>query len=159
MESRPENQPLSLAPAPFPAAIEGAARALERRTKDTPSYPDLWNRMGLYFVAIGAIEQGLSAFERALAINPRFLGALENRAWCAIAGGDSFAWRRFEESADMLRLHPGVRHHLQLFATARFDSLHRALVMSSMPPQGRYEAAHILDRMWVLTALGRTSTR
>ena len=160
MEPRPDNpavsSPVPLAPAPFASAIEGAARALERRTKDTPSYPDLWNRMGLYFVAIGAIEEGLSAFERALAVNPRFLGALENRAWCAIAGGDSFAWRRFEESGDMLRLHPGVRHHLQLFATARFDSLERALVMSSMPPQGRYEAAHILDRMWVLSALGRT---
>jgi tetratricopeptide (TPR) repeat protein len=25
-----------------------------------------------------------------------------------------------------------------------------------MPPQGRYEAAHLLDRMWLLAALGRT---
>ena len=49
-----------------------------------------------------------------------------------------------------------MRHHLQLFATARFESLERALVMSSMPPQGRYEAAHLLDRMWLLAALGRT---
>jgi tetratricopeptide (TPR) repeat protein len=112
--------------------------------------------MGLYFVAIGAIEEGLSAFERALAVNPRFLGALENRGGARSPAATASPGARFEESADMLRLHPGVRHHLQLFATARFDSLERALVMSSMPPQGRYEAAHILDRMWVLTALGRT---
>jgi tetratricopeptide (TPR) repeat protein len=159
MDPRPDTPqvaPFALAPAPFPVAIEGAARALEKRTKDTPSYPDLWNRMGLFFVAIGAVEEGLGCFERALAINPRFLGALENRAWCAIAGGDSFAWRRFEESAEMLRLHPGVRHHMQLFATARFESRVRARGMSSIPPQGRYEAAHLLDRMWLLSALGRT---
>jgi len=160
MEPRPAipaaTSPFPLVPAPFAKAIEGAARALERRTQDTPGYPDLWNRMGLYFAAIGAIEEAKGCFERALAINPRFLGALENRAWCAIALGDGFAWRRFEESSELLRLHPGVRHHLQLFATARFESLQRALVMSSMPPQGRYEAAHLLDRMWLLAALGRT---
>ena len=147
--------PFPLVPAPFPSAIEGAARALERRTQETPGYPDLWNRMGLYFAAIGAIDEAQGAFERALAINPRFLGALENRAWCAIAGGDAFTWQRFEESADLLRLHPGVRHHLQVFATSRFESPARALVMSSMPPQGRYEAAHLLDRMWLLAALDR----
>jgi tetratricopeptide (TPR) repeat protein len=28
--------------------------------------------------------------------------------------------------------------------------------MSSMPPQGRYEAAHLLDRLWVLLSVGRT---
>jgi tetratricopeptide (TPR) repeat protein len=159
MEPRPDIPsapgPFPLAPAPFAQAIEGAARMLERRTQETPGYPDLWNRMGLYFAAIGALDEATSCFERALAINPRFLGALENRAWCALAAGDGFAWRRFEESAELLRLHPGVRHHLQLFATARFDSLERALVMSSMPPQGRYEAAHLLDRMWLLAALGR----
>lgn len=149
--------PFPLGPAPFAQAIEGAARLLERRTQDTPAYPDLWNRMGLYFATIGAIEEATSCFERALAINPRFLGALENRAWCAIASGDGLAWRRFEHSAELLRLHPGVRHHLQLFATARFESLERALVMSSMPPQGRYEAAHLLDRMWLLAALDRSS--
>jgi tetratricopeptide (TPR) repeat protein len=160
MEPRPEipaaQGPFPIAPAPYAAAIEGAARLLERRTQETPSYPDLWNRMGLYFAAIGALEEAIGCFERALAINPRFLGALENRAWCALAAGDGFAWRRFEESSELLRLHPGVRHHLQLFATARFESLERALVMSSMPPQGRYEAAHLLDRMWLLAALGRT---
>ena len=160
MDPRPQTPPPSgpfpLVPAPFARAIEGAARALERRTQETPGYPDLWNRMGLYFAAIGAIEEAAGCFERALASNPRFLGALENRAWCAIASGDSFAWRRFEEGRDLLRLHPGVRHHLQLFATARFESLERALVMSSMPPQGRYEAAHLLDRMWLLAALGRS---
>ncbi len=160
MDPRPSNPapsgPFPLVPAPFAQAIEGAARALERRTHDTPAYPDLWNRMGLYFAAIGALEEAVRCFERALSINPRFLGALENRAWCAIASGDGFAWRRFEEGRDLLRLHPGVRHHLQLFAIARFDSPERALVMSSMPPQGRYEAAHLLDRMWLLAALGRT---
>ncbi|MEP7028580.1 MAG: tetratricopeptide repeat protein, partial [Candidatus Eisenbacteria bacterium] len=145
--------PFPLRPAPFAQAIEGAARLLERRTQETPGYPDLWNRMGLYFSAIGALDEAVGCFERALAINPRFLGALENRAWCAVAAGDGFAWRRFEESRDLLRLHPGVRHHLLLFATARFESLERALVMASMPPQGRYEAAHLLDRVWLLAAL------
>jgi tetratricopeptide (TPR) repeat protein len=112
--------------------------------------------MGLYFVAIGAIEEGQSCFERALAINRASSARSRTAGGARSRAATGFAWRRFEESGDMLRLHPGVRHHLQLFATARFDSLERALVMSSMPPQGRYEAAHILDRMWVLTALGRT---
>ncbi len=155
-EPAPTAVAFSLAPPPFAGAIEGAARALERRTKDTPAYPDLWNRMGLYFAAIGALDEAESCFERALAINPRFLGALENRAWSAIARDDAAAWRRFEEGVDLVRLHPGVRHHLQLFATARFESPQRALFMASMPPQGRYEAAHFLDRLWLLTALGRT---
>src|SRR5690349_24340058 len=97
MDPRPDNPgPFPLAPAPFAAAIEGAARALERRTKETPAYPDLWNRMGLYFAAIGALDEAEGCVERALAINPRFLGALENRAWTAIAGGDQDGWRRFE---------------------------------------------------------------
>ena len=160
MESKPAiptaTSPFPLIPAPFAKAIEGAARVIERRTEETPAYPDLWNRMGLFFAAIGALDEAASSFERSLAINPRFLGALENRAWCALASGDGFAWRRFEESSDLLRLHPGVRHHLQVFAAARFESLERALVMSSMPPHGRYEAAHLLDRVWLLAALGRT---
>jgi len=155
-EPSPRSVAFTLAPAPYAAAIEGAARALERRTRDTPAYPDLWNRMGLYFAAIGALDEAKGCFERALAINPRFLGALENRAWTAIAAGDEAAWRRFESGAELVRLHPGVRHHLQLFGTARFESPERALFMASMPPQGRYEAAHFLDRLWLLTALGRT---
>jgi tetratricopeptide (TPR) repeat protein len=154
-ESKPQKLSFTLSPAPFGAAIEGAARALERRTKDTPAYPDLWNRMGLYFAAIGALDEAGGCFERALAINPRFLGALENRAWTAVAAGDADAWQRFA-SGELVRLHPGVRHHLLLFATARFEAPERALFMTSMPPQGRYEAAHFLDRLWLLTALGRT---
>ena len=159
MDSNPDvpsaARPFPLSPAPFAKAIEGAARALERRTEETPGYPDLWNRMGLFFSAIGALEEAQGCFERALAINPRFLGALENRAWAALASGDGTGWRRFQQGPDLVRLHPGVRHHLQLFAAARFESPERALVMSSMPPQGRYEAAHLLDRLWLLAALGR----
>jgi len=155
-EPTPRGVSFALLPPPFAEAIEGAARALERRTKDTPAYPDLWNRMGLYFAAIGALDEAESCFARALAINPRFLGALENRAWTAIAAGDEPAWRRFEGGAELVRLHPGVRHHLQLFATARFEAPERALFMASMPPQGRYEAAHFLDRLWLLASLGRT---
>src|SRR5947209_6516151 len=121
-EPAPGTLSFSLAPPPHPAAVEAAARALERRTRDTPAYPDLWNRMGLYFASIGALDEADGCFARALAINPRFLGALENRAWTAIAAGEQPAWRRFEAGPDIVRLHPGVRHHLQLFATARFES-------------------------------------
>ena len=56
MDSNPDvpsaARPFPLSPAPFAKAIEGAARALERRTEETPGYPDLWNRMGLFFSAM-----------------------------------------------------------------------------------------------------------
>lgn len=149
--------PIAIACPPFADAVEAAAEALEARLERFPSYPDLWNRLGLFQAVTGRLPDASSSFERALAINPRFLGAVENRAWTAIALGDVEAWQRFLEGPESLRLHPGVRHHLLLFATARFESSARALVMSSMPPQGRYEAAHLLDRLWVLLAVGRTA--
>ena len=143
-------------PVPFPEAVNEAAFALEERLERFPSYPDLWNRHGLFQAAAGLLDEASASFERALAINPRFLGAVENRAWVAVAAGDDDAWQRFLEGPESVRLHPGVRHHLQLFSTARFESPTRALVMSSMPPQGRYESAHLLDRLWVLLSVGRT---
>ena len=147
----------AIAAPPFAAAVAEAAAALEARLERFPSYPDLWNRLGLFQAASGRLLDAASSFERALAVNPRFLGAVENRAWTAVASGDDDAWQRFLEGPESLRLHPGVRHHLLLFATARFESPARALVMSSMPPQGRYEAAHLLDRLWVLLSVGRTA--
>lgn len=158
--ARPPDPPIppdgfAIAPAPFPAAVAKSMAALEGRLERSPAYPDLWNRLGLYQAAAGRLLDAGSSFERALAINPRFLGAIENRAWVAIATGDDDAWQRFLEGPEALRLHPGVRHHLQLFATARFESPERALVMSSMPPQGRYESAHLLDRLWVLLSVQR----
>jgi Tfp pilus assembly protein PilF len=156
-KSRSEaSRPFPLGTAPFPDAIARAARALEQRIERTPGYPDLWNRMGLFRAAEGKLDDAGRCFERALAANPRFLGAVENRAWTALAAGDAHTWERFIEGADYVRLHPGVRHHLLLFATARFESPERALVMSNMPPQGRYETAHRLDRIWLLLALGRS---
>ena len=146
----------TIRPVPFPVAIAGASAALEARLERYPSYPDLWNRHGLYQAASGRLVDAAASFERALAINPRFLGAVENRAWVAVAAGDDDVWARFLEGPESRRLHPGVRHHLQLFATARFESPSRALVMSSKPPQGRYEAAHLLDRLWVLLSVGRS---
>jgi tetratricopeptide (TPR) repeat protein len=145
----------AIRPVPFEAAVTEARAALESRLERFPSYPDLWNRLGLYQASAGRLLDAGASFERALAINPRFLGAIENRAWIAVAGGDDDAWERFLEGPGSVRLHPGVRHHLQLFATARFDSPAKALVMSSMPPQGRYETAHLLDRLWILLSLGR----
>jgi len=147
----------AIAPVPYAEAVAEAMAALEARVERFPTYPDLWNRLGLYQAAAGRLVDAGASFERALAINPRFLGAIENRAWLAIANGDDEAWKRFLESPEALRLHPGVRHHLLLFATARFESPARALVMSSMPPQGRYEAAHLLDRLWISLSLGKIS--
>ncbi len=144
-----------IATPPYASAVASAGDALEARLERFPSYPDLWNRLGLFQAANGRLLDATASFERALAINPRFLGAVENRAWVAVASGDDDAWQRFLEGPESLRLHPGVRHHLLLFATARFESPARALVMSSMPPQGRYEAAHLLDRLWVLLSVGR----
>jgi tetratricopeptide (TPR) repeat protein len=152
----PAKPPFPLGTAPFPDAIARAAKGLELRLERSPGFPDLWNRMGLFRAAGGKLDEAATCFERALAANPRFLGAVENRAWTAVAAGDAHSWERFFEGADYVRLHPGVRHHLLLFATARFESPERALVMSNMPPQGRYETAHRLDRMWLLLALGRT---
>jgi tetratricopeptide (TPR) repeat protein len=148
--------PFAIRPVPFPAVVGEAMSALEARLERFPSYPDLWNRLGLYQAASGRLNDAGSSFERALAINPRFLGAIENRGWIAVAAADHDAWHRFLEGPEFLRLHPGVRHHLLLFATARFESPSRALVMSSMPPQGRYEAAHLLDRLWILLSVVRT---
>jgi tetratricopeptide (TPR) repeat protein len=148
-------RPFPLGAAPFPEVIARAARSLEARLERSPGYPDLWNRMGLFRAAQGKLDEAGTCFERALAANPRFLGAVENRAWTALASGDAYAWERFFEGPGYVRLHPGVRHHLLLFATARFESPERALVMSNMPPQGRYENAHKLDRLWLLLALGR----
>lgn len=142
-------------PVPHEEAVAGAMAALESRLGRHPSYPDLWNRLGLYQAAAGRLLDAVASFERALAINPRFLGAIENRAWIAVAAGDHESWERFLEGPESLRLHPGVRHHLLLFATARFESPARALVMSSMPPQGRYETAHLLDRLWILLSLSK----
>jgi tetratricopeptide (TPR) repeat protein len=150
-------RPFPIGTAPYAGAIARASRALESRLERTPGYPDLWNRMGLFRAAEGKLDEANRCFERALAANPRFLGAVENRAWTALASGDAHGWERFIEGPDYVRLHPGVRHHLLLFATSRFESPERALVMSNMPPQGRYESAHRLDRMWLLLALGRTS--
>lgn len=148
-------EPFDVKPPIHPEAVGSASRVLEERTEKTPGYPDLWNRLGLFHATLGKLEDAGTCFERALAINPRFLGALENRAWAAIALGDAYGWERFLDGPDYVRLHPGVRHHLLLFATARFESSERALVMSSMPPQGRYEDAHLLDRLWLFIALGR----
>jgi tetratricopeptide (TPR) repeat protein len=142
-------------PVPYEEAVSGAMAALEARLERHLSYPDLWNRLGLFQAAAGRLPDATASFERALAINPRFLGAIENRAWVAIAAADDEAWERFLEGPESLRLHPGVRHHLLLFATARFESPARALVMSSMPPQGRYETAHLLDRLWILLSLSK----
>ena len=142
-------------PVPFPEAVAATFGALEARLERFPSYPDLWNRLGLFQAASGRLVEAGASFERALAINPRFLGAIENRAWVAVAAGDDHGWQRFLEGPESVRLHPGVRPHLQLFATARCESPTRALVMSSMPPQGRYETAHLLDRLWVLLSVRR----
>ncbi|MEO6463027.1 MAG: tetratricopeptide repeat protein, partial [Candidatus Eisenbacteria bacterium] len=152
----PDPGTFAIRPVPFPEAVAAAAAALEARLERFPSYPDLWNRLGLFQAAAGRLTDAGASFERALAINPRFLGAVENRAWVAVATGDDDVWTRFLEGPESRRLHPGVRHHLLLFATTRFESPARALVMASMPPQGRYEAAHLLDRLWILLSVGRT---
>lgn len=145
----------AVAPVPYRDAVAEATAVLEARIERFPLYPDLWNRLGLFQASTGRLLDAGASFERALAINPAFLGAIENRAWLAIAGNDEDAWKRFAVGTEGRRLHPGVRHHLQLFATVRFESPERALVMSSKPPQGRYESAHLLDRLWVLLSVGR----
>lgn len=155
-KKKPHSDAFPIRPPLHQTAVEAAARAIEERTDKSPGYPDLWNRLGLYHAILGRLDDAGTSFERALAINPRFLGALENRAWTAIALGDAYGWERFLDGPDYVRLHPGVRHHLLLFATARFESAERALVMSSMPPQGRYEDAHLLDRLWLFISLGRS---
>ena len=99
----------AVAPVPFPDAVTAAASALEARLERFPSYPDLWNRLGLYQASAGRLLDAGASFERALTINPRFLGAVENRAWLAVATGDDDAWKRFLEGPESLRLHPGVR--------------------------------------------------
>ena len=152
-------QSFPLVPAPRPDVVEATIQQLETRLERFPSYPDLWNQLGLVRAAAGSLAEATACFERALAVNPGFLAALENRAWAAITAGDGGAWERFHGSAEEVRLHPGVRHHLQVFATARFESVERAHVMASMPPQGRYEAAHFLDRVWLMVAMGRSSEK
>ncbi len=154
-KKKPDPDSFHVRPPLHASAVETAAALIEQRTEKTPGYPDLWNRLGLYHATLGRLDDAGTSFERALAINPRFLGALENRAWTAIALGDVYGWERFLDGPDYVRLHPGVRHHLLLFATARFESPERALVMSSMPPQGRYEDVHLLDRLWLFISLER----
>src|SRR5688500_5606613 len=91
---------LAFVPAPGRVRVKLVIAELEARLEVTPTYPDQWNQLGLLRASLGSLPEATACFERAIAIHPRFLGALENRAWAAIASGDVEGWHRFRASPD-----------------------------------------------------------
>ena len=60
---------------------EGLTQA-ERAVKSEPSNPDLWNRLGYIYLAVGNLEKALSCFEKAIDLAPTTVSHHESIATC-----------------------------------------------------------------------------
>ena len=58
----------------------GTVLVLTSADREGPLYPDALNLLGLALTMIGQAKDGLAAFDRALAVNPRYIEAHLNRA-------------------------------------------------------------------------------
>ena len=79
----------------------GVVLVLGSAERTSPLYPDALNLLGLALAMIGRMDDAISAFDRALAGNPRYVEALLNRAVTMLQAGDTDgaaeSFRRAEE--------------------------------------------------------------
>src|SRR5437763_12515033 len=68
---------LSIVPPLELELLAAVTQSLENRLENFPNYPDLWNQLGLARAAADRSAEAAASFERSLAVNPRFLCALE----------------------------------------------------------------------------------
>ncbi|HEY3353696.1 MAG TPA: protein kinase [Polyangia bacterium] len=79
----PRDELLLLAVEPylkFPYDLAGRARVLERATSAHPLDAQLWDWLGRTRMDTGEMDQAVAAFDRAVALDPRYGGAIAHRA-------------------------------------------------------------------------------
>lgn len=78
-----------------------AAALVEAALRIRPEWSDAWNNLGNHYEGLGRRPEAVAAFDRALALDPRNMGAVVNRGLTQLALGDMAAgWEGYAHRFD-----------------------------------------------------------
>lgn len=136
----------------------GALSHLEQASAQLPNMPDVWLNLGSAYRLGKQFDAARSAYERALALEPRYLAALLNAAAVALEREDYYEAAQYASRA--LNVDPGNQAAVQHVARAlscigRYDDA-VAMLTSVWPRAGQHKKGVARDIVTMMLRLDRT---